>query len=147
MELLAYKVHIQGMTVFYWLTKCVNKNHNVNGYLSHNHPCKVTADTVLFPATCIGWLCGTCPFTSCSSLCQPVIQSFFVCELKLVSSFIHPSLHLLIFLRKFIFIILFTLFCQLSLIKIVMWCSPSTCSWWWLWMWFMCTDKCMASNK
>ena len=27
------KVHIK----VYWLTKCENKNHSVNGYVSHNH--------------------------------------------------------------------------------------------------------------
>ena len=37
MKLLANKVHIKGMK-YYWLTKCINKNHNVNGYVSHNHP-------------------------------------------------------------------------------------------------------------
>ena len=37
MKLLANQVHIQGMEVLYWLTKCINKNHNVNGYVSHNH--------------------------------------------------------------------------------------------------------------
>ena len=26
------KVHIQGIEVLYWLTKCINKNNNINGY-------------------------------------------------------------------------------------------------------------------
>ena len=37
MKLLANKVYIQGMHDYYWLTKCINKNHNVNGYASHKH--------------------------------------------------------------------------------------------------------------
>ena len=35
MKLLANKVHIQGMEVYYWLTKCINKNHNVNENMFH----------------------------------------------------------------------------------------------------------------
>ena len=37
MKLLANKVHIKRMEVLLAVTKYINKNHNVNGYVSHNH--------------------------------------------------------------------------------------------------------------
>ena len=33
-EATSNQIHIQ----YYWLTKCTNKNPNVNGHISHNHP-------------------------------------------------------------------------------------------------------------
>ena len=32
---------------YYWLTKCINKNHSVNGYVSHNHPYISSSETTI----------------------------------------------------------------------------------------------------
>ena len=37
MKLLTNKVHAHTRK-YYWLTKYINKNHNINGYISHSHP-------------------------------------------------------------------------------------------------------------
>ena len=56
-NVLANKVHIQGVTL-YWLTKCTNKNHIVNGYVSHNHSYLSSSDmadaTIFYCYTYVG---------------------------------------------------------------------------------------------
>ena len=76
-----------------WLKKCINKNHNVNGYFSHNHP-YISCSKIMHVASAMlllhmqGWLCERQPFIHCGScnvyaLCQPVILPFPVYELRL----------------------------------------------------------------
>ena len=96
---------------YYWLTKCINKNHNVNGHVSHNHL------YIHVSRSKITWLQPCCCYLHVSrdgcvkhmaintvvlvyALCRPVTLPFLVCELFLASSFIPPSLHLFDFCKK-----------------------------------------------
>ena len=102
---------------YYWLTKCMNKNHSikiifVNGYISHNHPnisSSGKAGTTLFADTYVGmvvWNVVIYVVVHVQALCHPVIlHSLHACMWTLLaSSFIHPSLcivHLFDFWKKF----------------------------------------------
>ena len=91
MKLLANKVNIQGMEVLYWLTKCINKIHNVKWLCFTQlslHKYSGMADTTLFYCYLFRDGCVKCSHLHCGSwfmhalIMQPVILPFLVCELS-----------------------------------------------------------------
>ena len=117
---------------YYWLTKCINKNHNVNGHVSHNHLyIHVSRSKITWLQPCYSYLYrdGCVKHMAINAvvlvyvLCQPVTLSFLVCELFLASSFIPPSLHLFDFYKKSF---ITSCLCSVS-ITIIMWCCSCTC--------------------
>ena len=90
------------------MTACKDKNHDVNGYIPHNHP-YISSSEIMWYLPCDCYIlgivkhrhlhCGFCLCTlSTSNTVIPCMQT------SLASSFIHPSLHLLDFWSELSFI-------------------------------------------
>ena len=48
----------------YWLTKCTNKNHSINGFVSHNHP----------------YIRSSCMWYLVDNMCRSKLHSNFFCS-------------------------------------------------------------------